>query len=288
MINKDISIVIPVFNSENTINECLDSLLEIEYPKDKYEIIAVDNSSADSSLNILKKYDDKINILIEEKKGPSAARNKGIRESKGEIIVFTDSDCVVDKDWLKNIIIPFSEPDNELTGIVAGKIKTLNNNSSIALSGDLIHDHKKAINYDVPYAISMNWASRKNILTEVGLFDENFIRSQDSELALRIYKNGYKLVYADNAVIYHRNPDNFKSLYHKGYLSGLYGTKTYQKHKEFIDQIDKKRSEKKFITVLNSIIRNYFKEEKLITLFCLVVYHFGRFNGMLISRIKHN
>lgn len=283
-----VSIVVPVYNCENTIKMCMDSLLEIEYPKDKYEIIAVDNNSSDSSLDILKSYNNKIKVFSESKKGPSAARNAGIKQSTGEIIVFTDSDCVVDKYWLKNIVIPFLEPKSESIGVVAGKIKTLNSHSSIALSGDLIHDHKKAVSYDVPYAISMNWASRKNVLSKVGYFDEDFIRSQDSELALRIYRNGYRLVYVENAVIYHRNPDNFRELYNKGYLSGLYGVKTYHKHKDFIDSIDKKSSDKKFIAIFRSIISGYLKEEKLITYICLVVYHFGRFSGMLLSKFKHN
>ncbi len=287
MRGKIVSVIVPVYDAENTLESCIESLLTLEYPKKSLEIIFINNNSTDSSANILNEYKDKIRILEETKKGASAARNKGIKESIGHIIAFTDSDCIVDKNWLKNIISPFFESDNELIGVVAGKIKTMKPCNYIALSGDLIHDHHKAVNYEIPYAISMNWASRKDVLNNVGLFDEDFIRAQDSELSLRIFKSGYKLLYNENAVVYHKNPDSFRGLYRKGYLSGFYGRKVFEKHKEFINQIDNKSSNQKFFSIFSSIIRNYFKNESYLNLLCLTVYHFGRFNGMLLSKFKN-
>lgn len=287
MEGKIVSVIVPVYNSESTVKDCIESLLSLDYPAEHSEIIIVDNNSTDSTLDILNNYKFRIKILEEPKKGPSAARNKGIKQSIGHIIAFTDSDCVVDKYWLKNLISPFFESDNELIGVVAGKIKTMKPCNYIALSGDLIHDHHKAVNYEIPYAISMNWASRKDVLNNVGLFDEDFIRAQDSELSLRIFKKGYKLLYNENAVVYHKNPDSFRGLYRKGYLSGFYGRKVFEKHREFINQIDKKSSNQKFFSIFSSIIRNYFKNESYLNLLCLTVYHFGRFNGMLLSKFKN-
>lgn len=100
--------VIPVYNAEKTIDECVQSLLALDYPQDKLEIITVDNNSTDNTKEILLSYP--IIYLLEKKKVSYAARNLGIRNAKGEIIAFTDSDCVVDAQWLSNIIPAFDNP----------------------------------------------------------------------------------------------------------------------------------------------------------------------------------
>ena len=97
-----ISIIVPVYNGENIIGACLKSLLAQDYPKDKYEVIAVDNNSKDKTADIIKEYS--VHYLFESKvQGSYAARNTGVRHAKGEILAFTDADCVADKGWLKKV-----------------------------------------------------------------------------------------------------------------------------------------------------------------------------------------
>src|SRR5437870_13786471 len=83
-----VSVVVPVFNAQETIRECIQSLLDLNYPKANLELIFVDNASTDRTPEI------------------AAARNKGILHAAAEIIAFTDSDCVVDRDWLRHLIPP--------------------------------------------------------------------------------------------------------------------------------------------------------------------------------------
>lgn len=99
-----VSVIVPVYNAQNTIGECVNSLLSLNYPKEKLELILVNNASTDDTPSLLEEYGDKIKIFNERKREPSSARNKGIIKSNGEIITFTDSDCKVDKDWLKKIL----------------------------------------------------------------------------------------------------------------------------------------------------------------------------------------
>ncbi|MEG7379423.1 glycosyltransferase [Bacillus subtilis] len=123
-----ISIVIPVYNSEDLISECLDSLVNQTMPTDDYEIICVDDKSADSSLDILKQYKKKYeNIVVIERTensgGPGAPRNDGIKIAKGEYILFVDSD-----DYLGNeaLLRWYNFSKENQSDITLGKLKGVN------------------------------------------------------------------------------------------------------------------------------------------------------------------
>ena len=116
---QKVSVIIPVYNRERTIEKCIQFLLNLDYPKERIEIIFVD-SSTDNTPRILSKYNgSNIIVLYQKKQGISPARNLGIENSNGEIIAFIDSDCFADRKWLKNLIKVFS---NEQIGGVGGNI----------------------------------------------------------------------------------------------------------------------------------------------------------------------
>jgi len=99
-----ISVIVPALNAEKAIKECILSLLNQNYPKNKYEIIFVDNNSTDNTYNILKKFRKRIKILKELEEGSYRARNKGLRSARGSIIAFTDSDCIVDRSGFSMLV----------------------------------------------------------------------------------------------------------------------------------------------------------------------------------------
>jgi glycosyltransferase involved in cell wall biosynthesis len=108
-----ISIVIPVKNGESTIGECIDSIINSDYDKSCFEIIIVDDGSTDRTVSIVNSFSfSGLHLLFQEKckKGPSAARNRGVSKAKGNIIVFTDADCRIHRDFLKEISRPFRDP----------------------------------------------------------------------------------------------------------------------------------------------------------------------------------
>lgn len=95
---KFISVVIPAHNEQIYIEQCLESLIFQDYPKDQYEIIVVDNNSKDNTQEIARKFDVQI---IEQESGPvGAVRNAGAKEAKGELLAFIDADCVAPNNWL--------------------------------------------------------------------------------------------------------------------------------------------------------------------------------------------
>ena len=215
---EKVSVVVPVYNAEKTIELCVSSLLNVDYPKNQLELIFVDNKSTDSTKKILQRYQDRIILTSEVKKGPAAARNRGIKIATGDIIAFTDADCAVDKDWLKNMVNYF---DRNKVGIIAGKILPLNPVNKLEEYICSLHNHMRSVQAKMPYAITINWASKKSVLLEAGLFDENFLRSQDTELSFRISRKGYELIYVPEAIVYHKDIYTYHGLFRKGYLSGF-------------------------------------------------------------------
>jgi cellulose synthase/poly-beta-1,6-N-acetylglucosamine synthase-like glycosyltransferase len=227
-----ISVIVPVYNGERTIEECVESILALSFPGDDIELLLIDNASSDRTRTMLERYHDRAIILHEEKRGPAAARNCGLRTATGDIIAFTDADCVVHPDWLSCLIEPLRDPT---VGIAGGTILAKRPCNAVEEFGERIHDHQLAIEYDSPpYAITMNWASRRAVLEEVGLFDEELLRCEDCDLAYRVVGAGYRIVYEPTAVVYHRNERSLAGLVGEGYAHGYHSVPLLVKHKEFV------------------------------------------------------
>ena len=95
----NVSVVVPVFNGEKTIKQCIESLLQQKF-SGSYEIITVDDGSRDRTAEIVKRF-AKVKYVFQENAGPAKARNNGAKNAQGEIILFIDSDCVAKSNSLK-------------------------------------------------------------------------------------------------------------------------------------------------------------------------------------------
>ena len=103
-----ISVIIPTFNEEENIAQCLVSLCHQTVLRSEYEIIVVDGGSKDATCEIAKKYADKVFTQTSKKVG--GARNDGVKEARGDIIATTDADCILPPDWIKRIEMDFKNP----------------------------------------------------------------------------------------------------------------------------------------------------------------------------------
>ena len=99
--SPSVTVIVPVRNGEQTIQSLLESLQKLDYNRNKVEVIVVDGNSTDKTQEIVKRYP--VKLIVEKRKGLNVARNTGIKCSKGEIIAFTDSDCIVPPDWLRRL-----------------------------------------------------------------------------------------------------------------------------------------------------------------------------------------
>src|SRR5690554_2866403 len=108
------SIIIPALNEEKDIEACLSSLSQQTYPRERYEIIVVDNGSQDSTKALASKYAD--HVLDKTNCNVGAVRNYGSEKAKGEILIWTNADCVVDENWIETGVTLLQENGNTIFG----------------------------------------------------------------------------------------------------------------------------------------------------------------------------
>jgi cellulose synthase/poly-beta-1,6-N-acetylglucosamine synthase-like glycosyltransferase len=204
-----VSVIVPVRNREDDIQECLDSLIQLDYPS--FEMIVVEDGSTDKTLEIISHYP--VRVLETNGEGAYAARNRGIQVAKGEIVAFTDSDCVVDKGWLKNLVECYS---NDRVGGAGGRVLTFKSDRLVGtfqgLGPQEIFDAPKQVQLGVQNTSrflstglgSGNMSFRLSVLKEVNGFSEDMTKCGDYELCWRIQRAGYRLVYEPKAVAYHK------------------------------------------------------------------------------------
>jgi len=105
-----VSVIVPVNNSSDLITECIQALEQQSFPQNHYEIIIVDDGSTDNTIEVVKAFTN-VRVISIVHGGPAAAINAGANAAVGEIIAFTDSDCVPTPTWLEKITEPFSNKD---------------------------------------------------------------------------------------------------------------------------------------------------------------------------------
>ena len=181
-----VSIVLPVFNEERYLESCLKTLGQIEYPKDKYEIITVDNGSTDNSLNIAKQYADQSLLLPNVNVG--AVRNFGVKHAKGKVLVFLDSDCLVPASWLhQGVGLLFSGEKN----VYGGNLNLRENPYWIERYWLLKNNNDQASQHDL---LGSCIFIRKEAFLDAQGFDESVTSGEDSTLSKTLVDLGYKVI----------------------------------------------------------------------------------------------
>ena len=170
------SVIIPVYNQEKYIERCIRSLLNQKLNRGSYEIIVIDDGSTDASLKIIKKYNDNIKILKNDKNmGLPFSLNKGIKESNANYVVRVDSDDYVSEYFL------------EILTIYLDMNKTID---AVACDYLLVDEREEIIKRENSHIkpIACGIMFRKDQLTEIGLYDEEFLLFEEVEMRLRFDK----------------------------------------------------------------------------------------------------
>lgn len=178
-----ISVIIPTFNEEENIAQCLVSLSHQTIPRNEYEIIVVDGGSKDRTCEIARKYADLVFTQTSKKVG--GARNDGVMAAKGDIIATTDADCILPPDWIKRVAENFAADPGlaQLYGPVYPIEEGLRNKFSLFLANTF-----SRIGYysrTFYYTLGCNTAFRKDAFIQAGGY-RCIDAGDDLEIAMRL------------------------------------------------------------------------------------------------------
>ncbi|HEX8182286.1 MAG TPA: glycosyltransferase family 2 protein [Candidatus Saccharimonadales bacterium] len=212
-----VTIAIPTYNGEHKLESTLNSVIELDYPNDKIQIILIDDASTDATLAIARRYNVDI-IKHSVNRGVCAARNSGLKRSSSKYFASIDDDCVLDKDWLKLLIGGFENKNIIGTG---GYLESYSENKSF------LAVYLNAVGYGMPTPISLdarktpieriinfisdalkqrgqiegqyvrelmgaNSVFKTSVLKEVGGWNENLLASEDIDICMRV-RNRYPI-----------------------------------------------------------------------------------------------
>lgn len=205
------SVVIPVYNAARTLGDCLASLVRQAAPRRDIEIIVVDDGSTDRTADLVAGFPG-VRLLRQSHQGPAAARNRGTQEAEGEIVLFTDGDCIPLDNWLQEMLTPFRE-DPEIIGVKGAYLTHQRNWTArfVQLEYEDKYD-KLAIPPYIDFIDTYSAGYRRAAFLAAGGFDTEFpvACAEDVELSYRLANQGLKMVFNPDARVIHRHPESLR------------------------------------------------------------------------------
>lgn len=253
-----ISIIITSYNNVHNLTKCIDSVLHQDYNRKKInvEIVIVDAGSTDKSTEILKQYKTSIKVITKPIEfsnishlSPALVRNIGFQNTKGEILLFTDSDCIVPSNWLKNIVKNFQkndvqcvignrEPDEgEGIGAFIRKYDFILYSNKFLID-NVVLINSKTINNDSLFILisGNNFAIKRQTWKEIGGMNTLFKKptGEDILMEIEIIRRGYSILFDPTIKITHNHPLSFMKLIKRGWHNGESTYLLYKNSNKFI------------------------------------------------------
>jgi len=237
-----VSFIIPARNEAKFVEDCLQSLLSLDYPKEKVEILFAEGNSSDGTRKILERYSKKyesIKIFDNPKGNTAVGRNICIKNATGEMIMDFSAHAIAPKNLLK-VLVPklLSQPD-DVVGVGCSNISPEKQNFVGKVSGaaflgfmagsgifmqNTVFDEERFVEH---MAFTLY---RREIFDKVGPFDPDFWCGQDAELDIRIKKAGYKILYTPEVRVKHYKRHTSRDLFRQMYRYGIARVKMVKKH----------------------------------------------------------
>ncbi|HEY9179276.1 MAG TPA: glycosyltransferase [Candidatus Baltobacteraceae bacterium] len=216
-----VSVVVPVYNGEQTLDACLQSLAQQSMKRDLFEIIVVDDGSKDRSAEIARRYG--ATVIVQANAGAPAARNAGIAAARGTWIAFTDSDCVCSRTWLASLV---AAAERE-TGAIGAAGKTIGFRSQTAaarfvdLMGGL--DPIRSLAHPrFPFAPTSNALYRREYVVAAGGFDTRYATYDACDLHTRLRRlYDARFTYEERALVMHRHRQTWRAYWRQQFFYGV-------------------------------------------------------------------
>ena len=210
-----VTIIIPTYNDWIRLSKCLNALVNQNYSKENFEIIVV-NNNPDDHLPAGFLIPDNCLVITEAKPGSYAARNAALKLANGEVIGFTDSDCIPDTNWIKNAVNYFIT--NKTCSRIAGNVcifyNTVNPTKTQLYDKLYAFNQKGYVNISGT-SVTANLFTYKNVFDTIGYFDEALMSGGDFLWGQMAHKNGYKVDYVEDVIVKHPARNTLKELLKK-------------------------------------------------------------------------
>jgi glycosyltransferase involved in cell wall biosynthesis len=230
MSKPEYSVVVPAYQAKDVIGDCVKALNAQNTPRERYEIIVVDDGSTDDTAAVAREAGAD-QVIICPHRGPAAARNAGVEAASGEIILFTDADCEPPPAWIERIVVPFQD---RATDGAKGTYQT-RQRSLVARFAQLEYEDK----YDkmrgqahIDFVDTYSAAYRRRVFEQGEGFDPAFPlpANEDIEFSYRLAQLGYKLVFVPEAVVFHHHTDTITGYLRRKYYVGFWRVRMYRLH----------------------------------------------------------
>lgn len=210
------SIVIPTYNRPAQLTVCLQACARLDYPRDRFEVIVVDDGGATPLDAVVARFHGMlaIKLLRQENAGPAAARNRGVSEARGEFLAFTDDDCAPESNWLRALASQFvASPDCAVGGQTLNALAHNIYSGASQLLISYLFSYYNAVPRAARFFPSNNLAFPAERFRAIGGFDVTYPRAagEDRELCDRWLHCGYRMVYVEEAVVRHAHDLTFRT-----------------------------------------------------------------------------
>jgi len=219
------SIIIPTYKRPRQVAACMQSLVELDYSPDCFEVIVVDDGGETPLDEVAASSGDRLDVrlLRQPNSGPATARNTGAARAKGEFLAFTDDDCRPAPDWLKSLAVRFGkDPDCVIGGRTINALPDNPYSSASQLLIDYLYSYYNADPYRARFLASSNLGMAADRFRAIGGFDTTFPRAagEDREFCDRWLSQGFRIIYASEVIVHHAHPLTFRTFWRQHFWYG--------------------------------------------------------------------
>lgn len=208
-----VSVIVPVYNDAKGLQRCLQSLARQTLESDSFEVLVVDNGSDESPASVMPPHPE-FRLLEEPQPGSYAARNRGLAAARGDIVAFTDADCIPRPDWLEQGVKFLQRHPN--VGVLAGKIEVFPENEH---APTLVERYQQVAAFpqsrsvaERRFGATANVFTRRFVIESVGPFLTTLRSGGDMEWCQRAHNHGFTIAYSDDVVVRHPARNSLRAL----------------------------------------------------------------------------
>ncbi|MEA5583191.1 glycosyltransferase [Nodularia harveyana UHCC-0300] len=284
------SIIIPTYNRLQPLTNCLQSITNLDYPRNRFEVIVVDDGSKICLDSVVKPFQNQLNLTLisQTNAGPASARNTGAKQAQGKFLAFIDDDCTPANNWLQVLESYLIADVNDLIGgcIINALPENIFATASHALL-DYIYASYQNKNTFPQFFTSNNIASSAETFLAIGGFDTNFplAAAEDREFCDRLLSHNYKIRYVQEAIVYHAHNLTLSTFYRQHFN---YGRGAFLFHKTYSQRHPQQKSIQHWLFYLKLItypLTKQYSQSAILLCFLILLSQIATTFGIVTEKL---